>query len=137
MDFCKQLKRIKIIFRATPPPLINSNEELKQTVPPPLINSILTENTEIKSDFLDELDVAQSLKGKKKGKMNKVLANTLAVLACIVVYYVWFALGMILERMVFGWEQGNDGGAIYVVAKFVVLIFLIRLVWVKIKSFSK
>lgn len=44
---------------------------------------------------------------------------------------------MILEEMVFGWKSGNNGGALYVVAKFVVLIFCIRFVWKKIRGLAK
>lgn len=133
------ISELKSFLELTPPPLITANVEPTQSTPPPLINSVETENKEIKRDFLDELGENENYSSRKnkKGKMNNVLATTLAVIACTLFYFVGFALLMVFDRLVLGLDAGNNGGSLYFVAKQVILIFIIRLIWKKIRSYSK
>ncbi len=133
----KYIKEIEEILEVSPPPLNSPIFEKTQVEPPPLNLSNLPENKEKTSVSLKKTETKKQAQNKPKKKINKALATAIAILACIVLYFIWFALFMILEEMVFGWKSGNNGGALYVVAKFVVLIFCIRFVWKKIRGLAK
>lgn len=136
--FAKNIKEVESILEVSPPPLISPISEKTQLEPPPLNISNLNKNDNKINDSKEEQEtnLVSPSKPKSRSKMNKPLATTLAVFACIILYFVWFASFMILEELAFGWKTSNDGGALWIVAKFAVLIFCIRLVWKKIRGLA-
>jgi hypothetical protein len=131
------IDELREILELSPPP-ISSISEKTQLEPPPLYISNLNKiDKKIKgSNEEKETTLVSTSKPKSRSKMNKPLATTLAVFACIVLYFVLSALFIVLEQFAFGWKTSNDGGGLWIVAKLALIIYCIRLVWKKIRGLA-
>ena len=109
--------------------------EINIPILPPLNVSVAPENNEKTDDFLEELEGNNGIPQKKKNQ--QCISKYFGCGSLYLFFFMWFVLFSILERLVLGWQPGNNGGAIYVVIKFAFLIVCLRAIWKKIKSYSK
>jgi hypothetical protein len=70
---------------------------------------------------------------KGAGKMSKPLSTTLAILSCIIFYFIWFICFYIYESA----SVTTIHGGIYAGIKYAILVFVMRWIWRGIKRYSK
>ncbi len=134
--FAKYIKEIEEILILSPPPLEEISSVQSTSIPPPLP---ITQSIEKEKEFVNQHEPKNNsiitIKKEKK-KIDKTLATILAAVACVVVYFVWFALWYIIANAVFGWRNINEGGALVMVTFFATLVLLWRFTWKKIRGLS-
>lgn len=93
--------------------------------------------TDINNSLNSDKDNVVSSFEKKKKKLSKTVAIIIAIIACILAFFIWSTAFLLLEDLVLGWKSSVDGGGMYNIIKLVVLVIFLRFVWKKVRALGE